>query len=124
MRAAPWLHNSTIISSPLMSLDEAISEYTKLLSAKKVSWEMFRKEWVPLLVRKRKGQTQARSWAEAEAIADKARHLALEHHCRHAENFVKVVWRDVKANVVKSRRLEIKRARRLAEQHRRWLTRN
>lgn len=125
MKAAPWLHQSTPITSPILQLREAVSVYTQLLSAQSVSWDRLRAEWVSLLLHMRKGRaqaTQARTLGEAEAIADNARHFALAKQLKHVEHGVKCAVRHEKARAAALKRDAMRQHREKWRQ--RWIRRN
>lgn len=123
MKAAPWLHQSTPITSPVMSLVDAISVYTRLLSAMSVSWEKLRAEWVRLLLCKRRGRAQARqarSQTEAEDLADRARDFALGKQWKRVESSVRSAVRRAKARAASVKRGEMRQQKHRLQQQR-WL---
>lgn len=118
MRAAPWLHATTVVSSPTMQLSEAILVYTQLLRAQRVSWERFRAEWVRVLLLQRKGEAQVRSQAQAEVVADNARRVALEKQFTRVKQCVKSAINREKAKAAALRRDAIRRQRQYFKQRR------
>lgn len=73
VRASHWMGTKRV-SSPLMRIAQAIALRSKLLHSRRISWDSFRSECVPLLQRlkyHRAGQTH-RSHEQAELVADKA----------------------------------------------------
>lgn len=123
LKAAPWLHVSTTITSPVLPFSDAVLRYTRLLSAQSTSWEEFRSEWVALLLIKRKCQGKGRHVTcqeQAEAIADTARHFALVKQLKRAELGVKVAVRNEKARAAALKREAIRQQR--AKLRLRWHT--
>jgi len=114
LKAAPWLHVSTTITSPVLPFSDAVLIYTRLLSAQSSSWEEFRSEWVALLLIKRKNPGKGRhvtSQKQAEAIADEARRFALVKQLKRAELGVKVAVRNEKARTAALKREAMRQQR-------------
>lgn len=72
MQALPWLGKNCFVISPVMELTDALELQAKLLRARRISWPLFRAEWVQLMQRKKHYQPNVRSEADAEGVADGA----------------------------------------------------
>lgn len=80
MRADDMFCRPAVITSSVMSLNEAVTVHAKLFRARRESWESLRAAWVPLMRSTRHAQRKALSESEAIAIADRARLGLLERH--------------------------------------------
>jgi len=80
MRATEWVASGYHITSPVLTLVEAIALRSRLIFARSTSWDLVRSEWINLLQRGRHG----RSLEEAEAYVDQARQSFLERQLSHA----------------------------------------
>lgn len=78
MRAGHWLPQKCTIISPVMILADAIELHSRLLRARRTSWEHLRKEWVMLMQCPHHPSAKRKSAREAERIADGARAAALK----------------------------------------------
>jgi len=78
MRADQWIDRAQAITSPRLSLVDAVALCARLLRAQATSWESLRQEWAPLLRRTQRARARALTLAEAEHIADQA-------HQRHVK---------------------------------------
>lgn len=78
MRAERYVPRKYVISSPVMSLSEALAVRSHLLDKRLESWESFRHEWVQLMCCTRNARKKRMSSSDAGAIADKARQEFLE----------------------------------------------
>lgn len=74
IRAQSWLGQGVQVTSSSTTLSTALDAHTRLLSARATSWEVFRAEWIQLMLGK--GRL---TLTESEAVADKARQAALQH---------------------------------------------
>lgn len=83
MRADKWIDRSKTINSPVVTLADAVAIHSQLLQAQETSWESLRAEWVALMLRTRQAQAKRLSVADAEAVADNARHGLLK--CQFAK---------------------------------------
>jgi len=79
IRAQSWLGQSVQITSVSTTLSSALCLHARLLRARATSWEVFRAEWIQLMLGK--GRL---TWIEAEAVADKARQIALHQQVAKA----------------------------------------
>lgn len=73
IRAQSWLGQSVQITSPSTTLCAALDAHARLLAARATSWELFRTEWIQLMVEK------GRTLTEAEVVVDGARQTELQH---------------------------------------------
>mmetsp|Transcript_96912 Transcript_96912/g.172502 ORF Transcript_96912/g.172502 Transcript_96912/m.172502 type:complete len:426 (+) Transcript_96912:152-1429(+) len=80
MRASQWVANSHCITSPVVSLAEAVALRARLVSARQSSWKELRQEWLQLLQQGKKSL----SLADAETFVDKARSEFLERRLLQA----------------------------------------
>lgn len=72
MRADQWIDRTKAITSPILSLPEAVALHARLLRARATSWDSLRKEWAQLLCRTQKTRARRLSLVEAEDIAEQA----------------------------------------------------
>lgn len=79
IRAQSWLGQSVQITSASTTLCAALDAHARLLTARATSWEVFRAEWIQLMLVK--GRL---TLMEAEAVADRARQNALQHQVAKA----------------------------------------
>merc|ERR1712061_149447 len=73
MRAVQWLGSRCSIISPVMSLTEAVALHSRLLRARRTSWEALRAEWIRILCQKKRFST-----GTAEAMVEKIRQNGLK----------------------------------------------
>lgn len=73
IRAQSWLGQSVQITSASTTLCGALDAHARLLVARATSWDVFRAEWIQLMLNKRRF-----TLTEAEAVADRARQTALQ----------------------------------------------
>lgn len=78
MRADQWIDRAQAITSPTLSLVDAVALHARLLRARATSWESLRREWAPLLRLTQKMRARMLSLAEAEEVAEQA-------HRRHVK---------------------------------------
>jgi len=74
IRAQRWLGQSIQVTSPSTTLFAALDAHARLLVARATSWELFRTEWVQLMVEKGRLTLMG-----AEVVADGARQSELQH---------------------------------------------
>lgn len=76
MRADEWIDRAQAITSPTLSLADAVALHGRLFRARAESWDSLRREWAPLL-RCTKARGRVLSLTESEEIAEQAhrRHL-------------------------------------------------
>jgi hypothetical protein len=79
IRAQSWLGQSVQITSPATTLRAALDAHARLLVARATSWELFRTEWIQLMLEKGRF-----TLTEAEAVADGARQTELQHQVARA----------------------------------------
>jgi len=84
MRAEEWLGRLATIISPVMSLSDAVATHSRLLVARRASWEDLRAEWIHLMHQTQHAQAQEMTQAQAGAVADKARLAQLQHRMKQA----------------------------------------
>eukprot|EP00747_Dinoflagellata_sp_TGD_P166320 gnl/TRDRNA2_/TRDRNA2_188943_c0_seq1.p1 gnl/TRDRNA2_/TRDRNA2_188943_c0~~gnl/TRDRNA2_/TRDRNA2_188943_c0_seq1.p1 ORF type:complete len:490 (-),score=75.86 gnl/TRDRNA2_/TRDRNA2_188943_c0_seq1:120-1589(-) len=78
MRADEWIGRSSAITSPVMPLAVALITHSRLVHARRTSWENLRAEWIPLMRSTRPARMRNLSVPEAEAIIDEARSRFVE----------------------------------------------
>lgn len=95
LRAGHHLVQSCTIISPVMPLKEVLELHSRLLRARRRSWQELRAEWVALMRSTRQPVAKRRSLHEAEAVADAARACALKIQLgRAASNATKALQLD------------------------------
>jgi len=110
LRAGHHLVQSCTIISPVMPLKEVLELHSRLLRARRTSWQELRAEWVALMRSTRQPMAKRRSLYEAEAVADAARARALQIQLgRAASNATKALELD---ELCASRRRKV-----LSQQH-------
>lgn len=84
MRADEWIGRFGVITSPVMSLEDAVAAHSRLLVARQTSWAQLRAEWVHLMQQTQHARTQRMTQAQAETVAEKARQALLQHRLKQA----------------------------------------
>jgi len=84
LRAEEWLGRDFHITSPVMRISDALEVHSRVLRARRVSWEALRAEWVHLIRHKKSSIRTSLSLSEAQALADAARQTALKKRLAHA----------------------------------------
>lgn len=84
MRAEEWVGRFATIISPVMSLPEAVTVHSRLLVARRASWQDLRTEWIRLVQQTQHAQEKQMTRAQAAAVADKARLAQLQHCMKQA----------------------------------------
>jgi len=84
MRADEWVGRCATITSPVMSLGDALVVHTKLLIARQTSWKQLRTEWVHLMLQTQHARLQQLTVDRAVAIANKARMSCLQRQLKSA----------------------------------------
>lgn len=79
IRATSWLGLRIQITSPSTTLRAALDAHARLLVARATSWELFRTEWIHLMLEKKRF-----TLTEAEAVADGARQTELQYQVAKA----------------------------------------
>merc|ERR1712070_442379 len=79
IRAQSWLGQSVQITSASTTLCAALDAHARLLRARATSWEVFRAEWIQLMLGK--GRL---TLMESETVADRARQTALQQQVAKA----------------------------------------
>lgn len=74
MRAPEWIANSHRITSPVTTLEEAVTLRSRFLHARSTSWELLRAAWIDVMQRGK----YSRSLEDSETRADQARQSFLE----------------------------------------------
>lgn len=101
MRAEEWIGRFATITSPVMSLEDAVATHSRLLVARQTSWAQLRTEWVPLILQTQHARAKHMTLAQAESIADKARFSFLQHRLEH---FVKSAERAINSRQLLERK--------------------
>jgi len=91
MRATEYVHRKYVITSPVMPLAKALALRAHLLSARNVSWESFRAQWIKLMCSTRNARSRNLSQKDAEEIANKARQDFLKSRLKTAVRSVEQV---------------------------------
>jgi hypothetical protein len=78
LRADRWLGRGQHITSPMMSLAEALQVQSRIFKARSISWMALRTEWVNLMLKKKRSLRTGLSVVEAQSRADVARQDALK----------------------------------------------
>lgn len=84
MRADEWIDRTVSITSPVVPLAEALAIRSRLLGARRTSWESLRAEWVLLLRRKQTSRKRGLSEVDAKDLAEQARTNLLRRRLRLA----------------------------------------
>jgi curved DNA-binding protein CbpA len=84
MRAPEWVDSSHRITSPVVSLTEAVDLRLRILHARSTSWDLLCEEWIDLLQRGKNG----RSIEEAKAHVSQARRNFVEKKLSQAASSV------------------------------------
>merc|ERR1712226_438764 len=84
MRADEWISRRATITSPVMPLQDAVAAHSRLLTARRTSWDKLRAEWVHLMQQTQHARLQRLSKAQAEAVAEHARLELLQHRLKQA----------------------------------------
>jgi hypothetical protein len=80
MRAEEWIGRFATITSPMMSLTDAVAAHSRLSLARQTSWTQLRAEWALLMQKTQHAQAKRTTLAQAEALAQRARQAFLQ--CR------------------------------------------
>merc|ERR1712107_89150 len=81
MRADDMFSRPDVITSPFMTLEEAVLVHAQLCQARE-SWESLRAAWVPLMLSTQNARRRGLSESKAVAIANRARLALLEPNLR------------------------------------------
>jgi hypothetical protein len=97
LRAANLLVQNRTIISPVMPLIEALELHSRLLRARRTSWQALRAEWIDIMLSARQPLAKRKTLVDAEVIADEARSEALKiQFTRLARRLAKSVEHDEK----------------------------
>lgn len=107
MRAPEWVDSSHHITSPVVSLAEAVDLRSRLLLARSTSWDILCAEWIDLLQRGRNG----RSLEEAKSYVHQARRNFVEKRLSHAASSVERAL-DLQDHIQKKLQCRIERGER------------
>lgn len=110
IRAHSWLGQSVQITSSSTTLSTALDAHARLLRARAATWQVFRAEWIRLMLSK--GRL---TLMEAEAVVDKARQDALQRQIakalRGVEQALNKEQRRTRKRIVEDDKLLPKRTR-------------
>lgn len=84
MRADEWISRPATITSPVMTLEDAVATHSRLCKARQTSWEHLRAEWIPLMMQTQHARLQRLSQEQAMAFADRAHIKLLERRLQSA----------------------------------------
>jgi curved DNA-binding protein CbpA len=84
MKADDYICRPATISSPVLTLTEAVAVHSRLLKARKTSWDNLRAEWIPLMYQTQRSRVRKLSLAKVETIVDTAHLKLLHRHFRQA----------------------------------------
>jgi curved DNA-binding protein CbpA len=84
MKADDYICRPATITSPVLTLTEAVVVHSRLLKARKTSWDSLRAEWIPLMHQTQRSRMRKLSLAKVEAIVDAAHLKLLHRHFRQA----------------------------------------
>lgn len=142
LRAEEWLGRDFHITSSVMCISEALEVHSRVLRARRVSWEALRAEWVHLMRHKKRSLRTSLSLSEAQALADAARQTALKKRLTHAvcramrslekegQQKIKALKSQARHSSSEKRRMRLEAAtaalsqRRAMKERRRWLRRS
>jgi hypothetical protein len=97
LRAANLLVQTRTIISPVMPLRETLELHSRLLRARRTSWQALRAEWIDIMLSTRQPLAKRKTLVDAEVIADEARSEALKiQFTRLARRLAKSVEHDEK----------------------------
>lgn len=88
MRADDMFSRPDVITSPFMTLEEALLVHAQLCQARRESWESLRAAWVPLMLSTQNARRRGLSESKAFAIANRARLALLERQFARAIRIV------------------------------------
>lgn len=108
MRADEWIDRSRAITSPVMPLHDALVLQSKLLHARKTSWEALRAEWIPLMQRTQHARTQNLTYEKAFNLAEQSRRKFLEHRIRRLVYGVQRALRNEAESMAQKLRAQIR----------------
>jgi len=97
LRAANLLVQTRTIISPVIPLRETLELHSRLLRARRTSWQALRAEWIDIMLSTRQPLAKRKTLVDAEVIADEARSEALKiQFTRLARRLAKSVEHDEK----------------------------
>lgn len=84
MKADDFICRPATITSPVLTLTDAVVVHSRLLKARKTSWDSLRAEWIPLMHQTQRSRVRKLSLAKVETIVDAAHFKLLHRHFRQA----------------------------------------
>merc|ERR1712039_518707 len=84
MRADEWICRPATITSPVMTLKDAVAMHMKLCAARQTSWQKLRAEWVLLMRQTQHARVRKLSQQEAMEYADLCHHELLKRRLKQA----------------------------------------
>merc|ERR1711972_1910 len=84
MRADEWICSPATITSPVMTLKDAVAIHMKLCTARQTSWQKLRAEWVLLMRQTQHARVRKLSQQEAMEYADLCHYKLLKRRLKQA----------------------------------------